>query len=81
MMLKGEIILKSPIDIDVVKEKTYYWCSCGKSKKQPFYDGSNKGSEFSPKAYKAEESKKTFSTAVSKPKINQFVMNHIKNYS
>ncbi len=26
----------------------YYWCSCGKSQKQPFCDGSHKGSEFSP---------------------------------
>ena len=28
---------------------TYYWCSCGESKKQPFCDGAHKGSEFSPR--------------------------------
>jgi len=27
---------------------TYQWCQCGKSQKQPFCDGSHKGSEFSP---------------------------------
>jgi CDGSH-type Zn-finger protein len=27
---------------------TYYWCSCGQSKRQPFCDGSHKGSLFSP---------------------------------
>lgn len=26
----------------------YWWCSCGKSAKQPFCDGSHQGSEFSP---------------------------------
>ena len=33
------------VELDV---GTYYWCSCGKSQKQPFCDGSHKGSEFSP---------------------------------
>jgi len=27
---------------------SFYWCSCGKSKKQPFCDGAHKGSEFTP---------------------------------
>ena len=27
---------------------TYWWCACGKSRNQPFCDGSHKGSEFSP---------------------------------
>lgn len=28
---------------------TYHWCACGQSSKQPFCDGSHKGSEFSPR--------------------------------
>ncbi|HND84294.1 MAG TPA: CDGSH iron-sulfur domain-containing protein [Pseudobdellovibrionaceae bacterium] len=28
---------------------TYYWCACGQSQKQPFCDGSHKGSEFQPR--------------------------------
>ena len=38
----------APIGIDVVEGKSYYWCTCGKSSKQPFCDGSHKGSNFNP---------------------------------
>ncbi len=27
---------------------TYYWCACGRSKNQPFCDGSHKGTDFKP---------------------------------
>ena len=33
---------KSPYKIKVEKGKTYFWCSCGLSNKQPFCDGSHK---------------------------------------
>jgi len=33
---------KSPYKVKVEKGKTYFWCSCGLSKKQPFCDGSHK---------------------------------------
>ena len=38
---------KSPYVLAGEKKK-YAWCSCGKSDKQPFCDGSHKGTEFSP---------------------------------
>ena len=38
----------------------YFWCSCGKSKKQPFCDGSHAGSEFSPKKFTATKTEKVF---------------------
>lgn len=44
-----------PIAIDVKAGKSYWWCTCGKSKNQPFCDGSHKGSEFSPMEYQATE--------------------------
>ncbi len=50
----------SPIGVDVVEGKSYFWCTCGKSKKQPFCDGSHKGTSFSPLAFKADQSKKVF---------------------
>ncbi|MBI2568503.1 MAG: CDGSH iron-sulfur domain-containing protein [Candidatus Schekmanbacteria bacterium] len=32
----------------VLPEGTYYWCACGKSRNQPYCDGSHKGSGFAP---------------------------------
>ena len=50
----------NPIGVDVVEGKSYFWCTGGKSLKQPFCDGSHKGTEFSSLVYKAEQSKKVF---------------------
>jgi CDGSH-type Zn-finger protein len=55
-MSKPEIAQKSPYAVDVEAGKSYWWCACGKSKQQPFCDGSHKGGEFSPVEHKAAES-------------------------
>ncbi len=67
------------IAVEVEKDKSYYWCSCGKSAKQPFCDGSHKGTEFTPLAYKASETKRMFFCACKKLTISHFVMDHITN--
>ncbi|MEP4194080.1 MAG: CDGSH iron-sulfur domain-containing protein [Aliishimia sp.] len=54
------IVQKSPMPVDVEAGKSYFWCSCGRSSKQPFCDGSHKGSSFNPIKYEASESKKVF---------------------
>ena len=59
-MTIGQRAGDGPIAVEVEKDKSYYWCSCGKSSKQPFCDGSHQGSEFTPVVYKAEEAKKVF---------------------
>jgi CDGSH iron-sulfur domain-containing protein 3 len=51
---------KSPFPIPVESGKTYFWCACGKSSKQPFCDGSHKGSEFAPVKWDAVESKTVY---------------------
>lgn len=56
----AHIAQKSPYAIDVEAGKSYWWCSCGKSAKQPFCDGSHQGSGFTPIEYKAEESKTAY---------------------
>jgi CDGSH-type Zn-finger protein len=50
----------SPIPVEVEEGKSYFWCSCGQSKRQPFCDGSHKGRTFEPVKYTAEASKKVF---------------------
>ena len=47
---------KAPYPIEVEAGKSYWWCACGESKKQPFCDGSHKGTAFVPTEYKAEKS-------------------------
>ncbi|HSU06682.1 MAG TPA: CDGSH iron-sulfur domain-containing protein [Acetobacteraceae bacterium] len=45
---------KGPYMVTVEAGKSYWWCACGRSLRQPFCDGSHKGSGFSPMEYKAE---------------------------
>ena len=59
-MLKGKKAGNSAIVVEVEKNKSYFWCSCGLSSKQPFCDGSHKNSEFSPVRFIADETKKMF---------------------
>lgn len=44
-----------PKAVKLKKNEEYYFCSCGRSKNQPFCDGSHAGTEFKPKPFKAEE--------------------------
>jgi CDGSH-type Zn-finger protein len=50
----------TPFATNVEAGKSYYWCACGKSKKQPFCDGSHAGSVFSPLKFDATESKTVY---------------------
>lgn len=51
---------KSPYATDVEEGKNYFYCTCGKSSKQPFCDGSHKDTGFSPIKYTAEKTGKVF---------------------
>ena len=44
---------KGPFGVKVEAGKTYWWCVCGRSAKQPFCDGSHKVTEFRPLQYTA----------------------------
>ena len=43
-----------PVKVALNKGEEYYFCVCGRSKNQPFCDGSHVGTEFKPKAFIAE---------------------------
>ena len=62
----------SPIEVEVTAGKTYFWCSCGKSSKQPFCDGSHKDSSFTPLEYTAEKDGKVWLCACKQTKGQPF---------
>jgi len=53
-----EIGGRQPIAVDVVAGETYWWCACGRSKNQPFCDGSHQGTSFTPMEWNAERSRR-----------------------
>lgn len=53
-MEKPVIAGKEPITLNLNKGETYSWCTCGRSKDQPFCDGSHEGTSFTPLSFTAE---------------------------
>ncbi|HRY29994.1 MAG TPA: CDGSH iron-sulfur domain-containing protein [Elusimicrobiota bacterium] len=51
------IVEKSPVVLEL-DAGTYHWCACGRSKKQPFCDGSHKVTAFHPVAFTLTEKRK-----------------------
>jgi len=47
-----EIGGRRPIPVNVEAGKSYWWCAFGRSKNQPFCDGSHKSTAFTPVEYK-----------------------------
>jgi CDGSH-type Zn-finger protein/mannose-6-phosphate isomerase-like protein (cupin superfamily) len=47
-MTTPNIARRKPYLVTVTKDKAYLWCACGRSKNQPFCDGSHKGTDFLP---------------------------------
>jgi len=59
-MASPTIAQRSPYAVEVEAGKPYFWCACGQSKNQPFCDGSHKGTEFAPVAFKPAQSGQVF---------------------
>ncbi|HGG60303.1 MAG TPA: CDGSH iron-sulfur domain-containing protein [Gammaproteobacteria bacterium] len=49
---------KKPCVIELEPGETYYWCACGRSKDQPFCDGSHAGTNMRPVEFSVDEKKK-----------------------
>ncbi len=47
---------KAPYKVELEEGKSYAWCSCGLSEKQPFCDGSHKEVDMKPLVFTAEKS-------------------------
>jgi CDGSH-type Zn-finger protein len=55
-MSERVVFQKGPI-VQKVEPGTYWWCACGRSKSQPFCDGSHKGTGFVPQKVEITEAK------------------------
>ena len=56
IMAQPKIAQKGPY-VQETKAGTYYYCTCGNSKGQPYCDGSHMGTEFTPDEVKITEDK------------------------
>ncbi len=45
-----------PVTIEVLANKTYLWCACGRSRTQPLCDGSHQGTGVEPVRIQVAES-------------------------
>jgi uncharacterized Fe-S cluster protein YjdI/CDGSH-type Zn-finger protein len=46
------VVDKKPALVEVEANKNYAWCACGRSKNQPWCDGSHKGTSITPVVFK-----------------------------
>jgi CDGSH-type Zn-finger protein len=59
-MAEPIIAQRAPYGVDVEGGKEYWWCACGRSQKQPFCDGSHKGTGLTPMQYNPPASQKVW---------------------
>ena len=67
-MTEPVIARRSPAATEVEGGKTYYWCACGRSRNQPFCDGSHKGTGFEPVEFEAPRTEIVFLCCCKKSK-------------
>ncbi|MBV9463314.1 MAG: CDGSH iron-sulfur domain-containing protein [Verrucomicrobiae bacterium] len=56
-MSEPTIAGRAPVVLEL-EPGTYWWCACGRSKTQPFCDGSHKGGDFRPQKFMIEQKKR-----------------------
>ena len=63
-----QIAGKEPIPVEVEEGKMYWWCTCGRSSRQPFCDGSHKDTSFVPEGWEAPKTGTVFFCACKQTK-------------
>jgi CDGSH-type Zn-finger protein len=59
-MTESVIAARAPMPVEVEAGKTYWWCACGRSARQPFCDGSHKGTDITPVRYDSADAGKVW---------------------
>ena len=57
---EAEIAGKAPLPVEVEAGRTYFWCACGKSARQPFCDGSHRDTGLEPVKWEAPETRRVW---------------------
>ena len=58
-MTEPTVAQKSPYAVELAPGD-YWWCACGQSKRQPFCDGSHKGSGIDPMKFTVTEAQRVW---------------------
>lgn len=58
--MAGQIAAREPKGVTLEAGRTYAWCACGLSAKQPFCDGAHKTTEMRPVVFKQEETEEVW---------------------
>ena len=58
-MAEPTVAQKSPYAVELAPGD-YWWCACGQSKRQPFCDGSHKGSGIDPMKFTVTEAQRVW---------------------
>lgn len=67
-----KIAQKAPYAVEVEAGKSYYWCSCGHSKNQPFCDGSHAGTDLTPFEFNATKNETVYFCGCKESKNGMF---------
>ncbi len=53
--MKPVVAFDKPVAVELEAGKEYHWCRCGRSRNQPYCDGSHRGTGFTPVAFTADK--------------------------
>lgn len=70
-----------PVNVNLTKGEEYYFCACGRSKDQPFCDGSHAGTTITPKVFTAEEDGDAYLCLCKQSANSPFCDGTYKNFS
>ena len=71
-MDKPEIAQYKPCLVHVEEGKRYFWCTCGRSKRQPFCDSSHRGTDFLPLVWTADKTEEKLFCACKRTRSEPF---------